>query len=130
MRRIAAGALASFCGLVRKTEGGRPITALHIEHYPGMTERCLQRIAEGAAQRWPLTGVLVVHRVGRVRVGKPIVLVACASAHRQDAIAACANIMDYLKTRAPFWKRASGPDGALWVVARAQDEAEAERWRT
>ncbi len=126
--RTDVGAVASFVGLVRAEHGGEPILAMTLEHYPGMTERQLERIEAEARARWPLLDVLVIHRVGRMLPGEPIVLVATASAHRAAALEACAFLIDWLKTRAPFWKREETPSGARWVEARAADEAAAARW--
>lgn len=120
-----AGAIASFVGRVRG-EGG--LTAMTLEHYPGMTERQIEAIAAEARGRWPLFGVRVIHRYGRLLPGETIVLVAVASAHRADAFAACEFLMDWLKTKAPFWKHEEGPAGGRWVEAKADDEARARRW--
>ncbi|UVO54095.1 molybdenum cofactor biosynthesis protein MoaE [Sphingomonas sp. SUN039] len=120
------GAVASFTGIVRG-DGG--LTALTLEHYPAMTEAALRALAGEAASRWSLGGVTLVHRVGRLVPGDPIVLVACASAHRSDALEACAFLIDRLKTDAPFWKRESFADGReVWVEARTSDDAAAARW--
>jgi molybdopterin synthase catalytic subunit len=121
------GAVATFTGIVR---GGDGVSALVLEHYPGMTEREIARIAEQARARWTLIGgITIIHRIGRLNAGERIVLVAVASAHRQSAFAACEFLMDYLKTRAPFWKQEER-DGQLgWVEHRASDDAAAERWR-
>lgn len=124
----ACGAIATFVGLVRNHNEGEPVTALSLEHYPGMTEKALSAIVQEAKARWPLGRVALVHRVGRLAVGDPIVFVGVASAHRQAAFEACAYIMDHLKTQAPFWKKEETPDGAHWVDARISDEAAAERW--
>ncbi|MEI9996649.1 MAG: molybdenum cofactor biosynthesis protein MoaE [Rhizomicrobium sp.] len=121
-----AGAVASFVGLVR---GGGGLTALTLEHYPGMTEREIGRIVDAAAARWTLTGVTVIHRVGRLEVGAQIVLVAVAAAHRGQAFEACQFLMDHLKTRAPFWKQEERGGESTWVEARESDAAAAERWR-
>ncbi len=124
--RTDIGALASFVGVCR-ADGG--LSAMVLEHYPGMTERALERIAAEAERRWPLLGVTVIHRHGRIRPGEGIVLVLCASAHRQAAFEACAFLMDWLKTQAPFWKREEFSGGAArWVEARAADDAAASRW--
>jgi len=120
------GAVASFVGMVR---GGDDLTALTLEHYPGMTEREIAKIVAEAAARWQLCGVTVIHRVGRLEVGGRIVLVAVAAAHRGSAFEACAFVMDYLKTRAPFWKREERDGKAQWVESRTSDDAAAERWR-
>ncbi|ACA16240.1 molybdopterin biosynthesis MoaE protein [Methylobacterium sp. 4-46] len=123
-----AGAVVSFTGLCRD-EGGR-LAALELEHYPGMAEEEVGRVLDEAARRWPLDGVTVIHRHGRIRPGEGIVLVLTASAHREAAFAAASFLMDYLKTRAPFWKREHLRDGTMggWVEATAQDEAAAGRW--
>ncbi len=119
------GAVASFIGIVR---GGDGLRALHLEQYPGMTEAALRAIAEEADARWPLTAITIVHRYGRLGVGERIVLVAAASGHRAAALEAVAFVMDWLKTRAPFWKREEGSWGSRWVEARAEDDAAAGRW--
>jgi molybdopterin synthase catalytic subunit len=120
------GAVASFVGIVRG-DGG--LTALTLEHYPAMTEATLRALAEEAACRWELGGVTLHHRVGRLVPGDPIVLVACASAHRKDALEACVFLIDRLKTDAPFWKRESFADGReIWVEARGSDDSAAARW--
>lgn len=126
--RADVGAIASFIGLVRDDHGGERILAMTLEHYPGMTERQLARIEAEARARWPLFDVLVIHRVGRMLPGEPIVLVATASAHRAAALEACAFLIDWLKTKAPFWKLEETPAGARWVEARASDEEAAARW--
>lgn len=124
--RTDIGALASFTGICRVDDG---LAAMVLEHYPAMTERALARIAEQAMARWPLTGCTVIHRVGRLTPGEPIVLVLTASAHRQAALEACAFLMDWLKTKAPFWKREEPREGApRWVEARESDEDAAARW--
>ena len=120
------GAVASFVGLVR---GGDDLTALTLEHYPGMTEGEIARIAEEAGKRWRLSGITIIHRVGRLEVGARIVLVAVASGHRGSAFEACEFLMDYLKTRAPFWKSEERSGAAAWVEAKPSDDAAAERWR-
>jgi molybdopterin synthase catalytic subunit len=122
------GALACFIGLVRDLNDGDRVSAMFLEHYPGMTERELERICAEAQSRWELVDTLVVHRVGELRPTDQIVLVAVTSAHRGDAFAACEFIMDYLKTRAPFWKREDTPAGPRWVEARTSDEDAAARW--
>ncbi len=124
------GALASFVGLVRELNDGAGVSELTLEHYPGMTERALQAIVSEACQRWAIIDALVIHRVGRLLPTDQIVLVAVTGAHRGDAFAACQFIIDYLKTRAPFWKRELTPEGARWVAARAADDEAAERWQT
>jgi len=120
------GAVATFTGYVR---GGDGLTALILEHYPGMTEREIARIAAEAARRWSLTGVTIIHRIGRLELGERIVLVAVASSHRGAAFEACEFLMDYLKTQAPFWKQEERGGGVDWVEARQSDDAAAERWR-
>jgi len=125
-----AGAIVSFTGLVRgQDHAGRALTAMTLEHYPGMTEAQVQAITEEAARRWPLQAVLVIHRFGRLAAGDPIVFVATASAHRSAAFEAADFLMDWLKTKAPFWKQEEGTDGAEWVAAKAEDDQAAERWR-
>ena len=121
-----AGAVVSFTGLVRD-DAGR-LSALEIEHYPGMTEKALEGIANEAVLRWSLIDVLVVHRHGRLLVGEAIMMVATAALHRGDAFAAAEFLMDYLKSRAPFWKKEIGLDGAAWVAAKDTDEAALKRW--
>lgn len=128
--RAEEGAIASFTGYVRDGKGGRQIEELVLEHYPGMTEKCIQEILEQAAGRWPLLAAGVVHRVGSLRPGEQIVWVGVAAAHREEAFSACEFIMDYLKTGAPFWKKEVGPCGSQWVEARAGDTARAHRWNT
>ena len=124
--RTDIGGLASFVGLCRADDG---LAAMVLEHYPGMTERAIARIAEEACARWPLSGCTVVHRVGRLRPGDPIVLVLTASAHRAAALESCAFLIDWLKTGAPFWKREEFAGGAeRWVEAKAEDDAAASRW--
>jgi molybdopterin synthase catalytic subunit len=124
--RTDVGGLASFLGVCRG-DGG--LTAMVLEHYPGMTERALQKIAAEACARWPLTGCTVIHRHGRLVPGDPIVLVLTASAHRVAALEACAFLIDWLKTKAPFWKREELADGAArWVEAKAEDDLQASRW--
>jgi molybdopterin synthase catalytic subunit len=120
------GAVATFTGIVRGDDG---LTALNLEHYPGMTEREIGRIADEAKKRWPLSGLTVIHRVGRLVVGEHIVLVAVAAAHRGAAFAACEFLIDYLKTRAPFWKQEERGGQQSWVEAKASDDGAAERWR-
>lgn len=124
--RVDVGGVASFLGVCRGDDG---LTALVLEHYPGMTERAMTRIVEQAEARWPLTACTVIHRTGRILPGEPIVLVLTASAHRAAALEACAFLIDWLKTKAPFWKREEFASGAhRWVEARAEDDAAAERW--
>ncbi|MEN9481103.1 MAG: hypothetical protein RLZZ298_2498 [Pseudomonadota bacterium] len=123
------GALASFVGLVRDLNDGSKVSEMILEHYPGMTEKALEEIVDEAKSRWEIYGALVIHRVGPLRPCDQIVLVAVTSAHRGEAFAACEFIMDYLKTRAPFWKREATPDGARWVDARDSDDSAAMRWQ-
>jgi molybdopterin synthase catalytic subunit len=120
----------TFTGVCRADENGKPIAALILEHYPGMAEAEIARHVEEAHARWPLFGVTVIHRHGRLTPGEVIVLVLTASSHREAAFAAAAFLMDYLKTRAPFWKRVETADGTAWVDAKAADDAAAERWAT
>ncbi len=127
--RTDIGAVVTFTGTVRGEGSGRPITAMELEHYPGMTEAELVRVEREACERWPLLASLVVHRVGPLRPGDNIVLVIAASAHRQAAFEAAEFMMDYLKTKAPFWKKeAVAGEAARWVDARDEDDAAAERW--
>ena len=123
------GALASFVGLVRDINDGAGVSEMTLEHYPGMTEKALAAIVDEAKARWDIYGALVIHRVGPLKPCDQIVLVAVTSAHRGEAFAACEFIMDYLKTRAPFWKRETTPDGARWVDARETDDSAAARWQ-
>lgn len=123
------GAVVSFVGLVRGESHGEKLTSMTLEHFPGMTERELMRIADEARARWKLDGVVVVHRVGELKPGERIVMVATASGHRQSAFEAAAFLMDYLKTRAPFWKRELRASGEHWVEARGSDDEAAARWR-
>jgi len=126
--RTDIGAIASFVGLARDMNEGSGVQAMTLEHYPGMTEKALTGLVEEARSRWALLDVTVIHRVGRLLPGDPIVLVAVASRHRGEAFAACEYIMDALKTRAPFWKKEETPEGERWVEARASDDAAAARW--
>src|SRR5580704_10902597 len=126
--RTDIGAVVSFSGICRGSEGGEPIAALTLEHYPGMAEAEIARHAEIALSRWPLTGVTVIHRVGRIIPGDNIVLVLTASQHRQAAFQAAEFLMDYLKANAPFWKREESAAGTSWVDARQHDDAAAARW--
>jgi molybdopterin synthase catalytic subunit len=123
------GAVASFVGLVRDNNDGAGVSEMNLEHYPGMTEKALGEIVEEACRRWAIIDALVIHRVGRLLPSDQIVLVAVAGAHRGEAFAACEFIMDYLKTRAPFWKREVTPSGTHWVDARDADDQAAERWQ-
>jgi molybdopterin synthase catalytic subunit len=122
------GAVVTFTGICRGDENGAPITALTLEHYPGMAEAEIARHVAEAERRWSLKGVTVIHRHGRITPGEPIVLVVTASSHRQDAFAAAEFLMDYLKTRAPFWKRVQGAQGGSWVEAKSSDDSAADRW--
>ncbi|MGA7787194.1 MAG: molybdenum cofactor biosynthesis protein MoaE [Xanthobacteraceae bacterium] len=126
--RTDIGAVVTFTGLCRADENGAPIAALTLEHYPGMAEAEIARHVEEAQARWPLLGVTVIHRHGRLAPGEPIVLVVTASSHRQPAFAAAEFLMDYLKTRAPFWKKVEQPGAASWVEAKAADDSAAARW--
>ena len=123
------GALASFVGLVRDINDGSSVSEMTLEHYPGMTEKALEEIVSEAKSRWEIYDSLVIHRVGPLRPCDQIVLVAVTSAHRGEAFAACEFIMDYLKTRAPFWKREATPEGARWVDAGDSDDSAATRWQ-
>lgn len=120
-----AGAVVTFTGVVRG-DGG--MAAMEIEHYPGMTEKAISAIVDEAVARWALDDALVIHRHGRLLVGEPIMMVATAAPHRADAFAAAEFLMDYLKSRAPFWKKEIGADGAAWVAAKDADEAALSRW--
>ena len=122
------GGLCVFVGLVRDIAGGTPVGAMTLEHYPAMTEKQLAEIDAEALARWPLERTLIVHRYGRLEPGDRIVLVAVASAHRQAAFDACQFLIDWLKTKAPFWKREEGAEGARWVEARDADDVAAARW--
>jgi molybdopterin synthase catalytic subunit len=122
------GAVACFVGVMRDRNDGDTVTAMTLEHYPGMTERALEQIITQARGRWDLIDVLVVHRVGELKPTDPIVLVAVTSAHRGEAFAACEYVMDYLKTDAPFWKKEVTPTGERWVDARVSDDRARERW--
>ena len=122
------GGIDCFVGLVRDLAGGEQIGAMTLEHYPGMTESQLEAIEAEARQRWPLDASLVIHRYGRLEPGDRIVLVATASSHREAAFESCQFLMDWLKTKAPFWKLEETPDGPRWVEADAKDDAAAQRW--
>ncbi|PKR59864.1 molybdenum cofactor biosynthesis protein MoaE [Thalassospira lohafexi] len=128
--RTDIGAAVSFVGLVRDIHGGDTVSALTLDHYPGMTERELEKIADEAGNRWELDGIRIVHRFGRMEPGERIVLVIALSAHRRDAFEACDFVMDFLKTRAPFWKREETQNGEKWVSAKASDDADADRWNS
>jgi len=124
----AIGGLAVFVGLVRDIAGEKAVSGMTLEHYPGMTERMLEGIEAEARARWPLEASLIVHRVGQLAPGDRIVLVAAASAHRAAAFDACAFLIDWLKTKAPFWKQEETPQGPRWVEARGSDDEAAARW--
>ncbi len=124
----AIGGIASFVGVVREMAGDEKIGAMTLEHYPGMTERALAEIEAEARRRWPLEACLIVHRYGRLEPGDRIVMVATASAHRQAALEACAFLIDWLKTKAPFWKLEETAGGSKWVDARDTDSAATKRW--
>ncbi len=134
LERLAAGdhgvgGVASFIGLVRDKGGSEGISALILEHYPGMTEKKLAEIEAEANRRWPLSASLIIHRYGRLEPGDRIVLVATASPHREAALAACHFLIDWLKTEAPFWKSEETARGERWVAARAEDDDATRRWR-
>ena len=126
--RSDVGAVVTFSGICRGSENGAPITALTLEHYPGMAEAEIRRHTDEAMSRWPLTGLTVVHRVGRITPGENIVLVLAASQHRQAAFQAAEFLMDYLKANAPFWKREESARGTSWIEARDHDDDAAARW--
>lgn len=128
--RTDIGGVCSFTGLVRDLNEGAGVSTLTLEHYPGMTEKMLLRIEQAARERWPLIDCLIIHRYGAMQPGEPIVLVAAASGHRHAAFEACAYVMDYLKTEAPFWKVEDTEDGQRWVDSRDSDSAAAARWQT
>jgi molybdopterin synthase catalytic subunit len=125
-RATGAGAVVTFTGIVRDTDAR--LSAMEIEHYPGMTERAIAAIMDQARSRWTLTDALVIHRHGLLRVGEPIMMVATAAPHRADAFAAAEFLMDYLKSRAPFWKKELGQGGEVWVAATEADEGALRRW--
>ena len=122
------GAVASFIGLVRDLNDGDAVAVLTLEHYPGMTEKALEKIVAEARSRWNIYDALVIHRIGTLKPGDQIVLVVVTGAHRGEAFQACEFLMDYLKTRAPFWKKEATPEGSRWVDARESDDAAADRW--
>jgi len=126
--RTDVGAVVTFSGICRGSENGEPIAALTLEHYPGMAEAEIGRHADEALARWPLQGLTIVHRFGRIAPGENIVLVVTASSHRQAAFEAAEFLMDYLKTNAPFWKREETEKGTSWIEARDLDDAAAARW--
>ncbi|HET7634879.1 MAG TPA: molybdenum cofactor biosynthesis protein MoaE [Burkholderiales bacterium] len=123
------GAVASFVGLMRDVNDGAGVSGMTLEHYPGMTEKSIRAIVTQAQGRWNIIGARVIHRIGRLEPTDQIVLVVVASSHRGDAFAACQFIMDYLKTRAPFWKKETTTHGERWVDARVTDDVAAARWR-
>lgn len=123
------GGVVSFVGTVRDLNEGASVSAMELEHYPGMTEQAISAIIDQARARWPIFGALVIHRVGPLLPKDQIVLVAVTSAHRGEAFAACEFIIDYLKTEAPFWKKEQTPDGARWVDARVSDDAALSKWQ-
>ncbi len=124
----AIGGMAAFVGLVRDMSGGGDVSSMTLEHYPGMTEKQLQAIEDEARRRWPLQNSLIIHRYGTLEPGDQIVLVITASAHREAAFESAAFLMDWLKTKAPFWKREDGTAGGQWVEARESDDSAADRW--
>ena len=126
--RTDAGAAVTFTGICRGDENGEAIAALTLEHYPGMAEAEIESHVAQAAARWSLLGVTVIHRHGRIAPGEDIMMVATVSSHRAAAFEAAEFLMDYLKTRAPFWKQVEKADGKIWVEAKAEDDAAAERW--
>lgn len=126
---LGTGAVVGFVGYVRDFNEGRDVAGMLLEHYPGMTEKALAKIEAQARARWPLLGVEILHRVGPLQPGEPIVFVGTSSAHRQAAFEACDFIMDYLKTRAPFWKKEGTAEGARWVEGRASDQQAVRRWK-
>lgn len=126
--RTDIGAVVTFTGICRGSESGDPIKALTLEHYPGMAEAEIARHVDDAKARWPLLGVTVIHRYGRMQPGENIVLVVTASSHREAAFAAAEFLMDYLKTRAPFWKQVEAAGEKSWVAAKDTDDAAADRW--
>jgi molybdopterin synthase catalytic subunit len=126
--RTDIGAVVTFTGLCRGDEAGARVVAMTLEHYPGMAEAEIARHVAEAQARWPLLGATVIHRYGRLRPGDQLVLVVTAASHRSDAFAAAEFLMDYLKTRAPFWKKVERSDGAVWVDAKSTDDAAADRW--
>jgi molybdopterin synthase catalytic subunit len=125
----AAGATVMFVGTVREVSDGRPIAAMTLEHYPAMTERALAELEAEARRRWPLDDILIIHRHGKLEPGEDIVLVITRSAHREAAFEACAFLMDWLKTKAPFWKLEADATGERWVETRTSDETAARRWK-
>lgn len=129
-RSKSLGAIASFIGLMRDFNDGATILEMSLEHYPGMTERALENIAQQAKKRWQVDDIVIIHRIGKFKPGDQIVLVMITSAHRGAAFSACEFVMDYLKTKAPFWKKELTSDGARWVESRASDVDASNRWDT
>jgi molybdopterin synthase catalytic subunit len=123
------GAIVTFLGTVRDLNDGASVAEMELEHYPGMTEQSISAIIGQAKQRWPVSGALVIHRIGPLKPMEQIVLVAVMGAHRGEAFAACEFIIDYLKTEAPFWKKEQTPAGARWVDARVSDDAALQKWK-
>ncbi len=128
-RAGAAGAVVTFSGAVRGEAGERKVTGLELEHFPGVTERSISAIEKEARRRWPVTDIDIVHRIGRLAPGEPIVLVCVAAAHRREAFEAADYLMDFLKTEAMFWKKELRSDGAEWIAPRADDYKDAARWK-
>ena len=125
---FGVGAVCVFVGTVRERSGGSAVSAMELEHYPGMTEKSIEAMIDEARRRFDILGARVIHRVGLLQPGDQIVMVAVTSAHRGQSYQACEFLMDYLKTQAPFWKKESTPDGAQWVDARVSDDAALKRW--
>lgn len=125
-KQSGMGAVVTFTGIVRDVAGG--LDSMQIEHYPGMTEKALTKIAEDATSRWNIGNILIIHRYGKLRADEMIMMVATASRHRKDAFEAAEFLMDYLKSRAPFWKKEATKDGKSWVDSKAEDEAALDRW--
>lgn len=128
--RVGTGACVLFCGTVREMSGDTVLSSMTLEHYPGMTEKALEEIEAEARARWPLLETLIIHRHGTLQPGDDIVLVIASSAHRQAAFEACHFLIDWLKTKAPFWKREASADTTQWVAAKPQDDAAAQRWKS
>lgn len=123
------GAIVTFIGQVRDINDGSAVSAMYLEHYPGMTEKSLESIVQQAKQRWDILDILVIHRIGDLNPTDQIVMVAVSSAHRNEAFMACEFVMDYLKTEAPFWKKEQTATGSRWVEAKATDDAAKEKWQ-
>lgn len=126
---LGIGAVAGFVGYVRDFNDGEDVAGMFLEHAPGMTEKALQKIIDEARERWPLLRLDILHRVGSLAPGEPIVFVGAASAHREAAFDGCRFVMDYLKTRAPFWKKEQTPSGPRWVEGRSSDQDAAQKWK-